>query len=213
MTPPVPAAPVDPDEARRRVLEELAKGEYHRDDGFLSRVLGLLEDWLDSLSGGAGGSSAALIVIMVVIAVVLLGIGLLVARRSGRLRRDTALGVSSRLDADPVLSAEELRRRARAAAGESRHSDAAVLGMRALVRDLQERTLSEVTEGKTAHEAAAEAALAFPALRHRLLRAADVFDTAAYSRHRIDAKSAEDVVRLAEYVAEATPRLLAGEDA
>jgi hypothetical protein len=205
--------PVDPDEARRRILEELARGEYHHDQSFLGRLLGLLEDWLASLTGGAGGTSPLLIAVLVVVVLIVIAAALAVLRRGGRLRRDTTLSVSSRLDADPVLSAQELRRRARDAADGSRHGDAAVLGMRALVRDLQERTLLDLGEGMTAHEAAREAATAFPDVRTRLARAADVFDTAAYSRHRIDAKHAEDVVRLAEYLAEAVPRLQVGEDA
>lgn len=198
---------MDPDEARRKVLEELARGEYHRDQGFLSWFLGLLDDWLDSLAGGTGGTSPVLIALLGVL-VLLVALALLaVLRRSGRMRRDTALSVSSHLDADPVLSALELRRRARSAADEHRSGDAAVLGMRSLVRDLEERTLLDLAEGMTAHEASQEASRSFPDVRTRLLRAAVVFDTAAYSRHQVDAKSAEDVVRLAEYVAEATPQL------
>jgi hypothetical protein len=204
---------VDPDEARRRVLEELARGEYHRGKGFLAWFLGVLEDWLDSLTGGGDGASPVLIVLLAVLCLLVVLALLAVLRRSGRMRRDTALSVSSRLDADPVLSAQELRRRARAAADEHRHGDAAVLGMRSLVRDLQERTLLDLADGMTAHEASHEASRAFPDVRTRLLRAAQVFDTAAYSRHHVDAKSAEDVVRLAEYVAEATPQLREPESA
>ncbi|WP_152354378.1 DUF4129 domain-containing protein [Brachybacterium subflavum] len=204
---------MDPDEARRKVLEELARGEYHRDQGFLPWLLGTLEDWLSSLTGGAGGASSVLIVLLAVVVLLAALSAFAVLRRSGRMRRDTALSVSSRLDADPVLSAQELRRRARAAADEQRPGDAAVLGMRSLVRDLQERTLLDLAEGMTAHEAAGDASRAFPDVRTRLLRAAQVFDTAAYSRHHVDAKSAEDVVRLAEYVAEATPQLRESEPA
>ena len=77
------------------------------------------------------------------------------------------------------------------------------------MRDLEERTLLDVATGMTAHEAAHRAASSFPDLRGRLQRAADAFDTAAYSVRTAGPKQAEDLLRLAEYIAETAPDLTA----
>ena len=137
----------------------------------------------------------------------------LVLRRTGLLRRSPALAVDAALDAEPVLSGEELRGAARDAIDAGRTDDGTVLALRALVRDLEERTLLDVATGMTAHEAATRAALTFPDLRGRLQRGADAFDTAAYSVRSVGGKPAEDMLRLAEYIAETSPDLSALEQA
>lgn len=198
---------MDPDEARRRVLEELSRREYRRSEGFLAWLLGQIESWIASVLRVDSGGSGTLIAVLVALGAVVLLVAVLVLRRTGLIRRDRAVRVASSLRADPVLSGAELRDRARAAVDARRWNDAAVLGMRALVRDLEERTLLDVSEGMTAHEAAQSAARPFPDLRARLLRAAETFDAAAYSRHTVSPKQAEDLVRLAEYLSDATPQL------
>src|SRR5699024_11653487 len=85
---------------------------------------------------------------------------------------------------------------------EERFDDATVLALRSLVRDLEVRTLLDVTVGMTAHEAAASASHSFPDLTSRLQRGADAFDTAAYSHRAVAAKQAEDLLRLTEYRSE-----------
>lgn len=199
--------PVDPEEARRRTLEELSKGEYDDSPGFVAWLLQTLEDWLAGILDGVDGSSplqaglAILIVIALVVATVL------VLRRTGLLRRGHALAVDVELDAEPVLCAEELRAASRRAVDAGRTDDGTVLALRALVRDLEERTLLDVAAGMTAHEAARDAAVSFPDLQGRLDRAAAAFDTAAYSQRTASPKQAEDLLRLAEYIAEASPDL------
>lgn len=204
----IPAAPpLDPDEARSRVHEELAKSEYDDSPGFLDWLLGLIERWLTDLLGGVDGSSPAQAGIAVLLALLLGAAVVLVLRRTGLLRRSHALSVAAQLDAEPVLGAAQLRRAAREASEGGRHDDATVLALRALVRDLEERTLLEVTAGLTAHEAAVRSARPFPELRGRLQRGADAFDTAAYSHRSATAKEADDLLRLAEYIAETAPEL------
>ncbi|OFT59881.1 hypothetical protein HMPREF3159_06450 [Brachybacterium sp. HMSC06H03] len=210
----IPAAPrLGPDEARERILEELAKDEYDDSPGFVAWLLGAIEDWLARMVDGVDGSSATQTVIAVVLALVLAAVVVLVLRRTGLLRRSPALAVDAALDAEPVLSGEELRGAARDAIGAGRTDDGTVLALRALVRDLEERTLLDVATGMTAHEAATRAALTFPDLRGRLQRGADAFDTAAYSVRSVGAKPAEDMLRLAEYIAETSPDLSALEQA
>lgn len=210
----IPAAPrLGPDEARERILEELAKDEYDDSPGFVAWLLGAIEDWLARMVDGVDGSSATQTVIAVLLALVLATVVVLVLRRTGLLRRSPALAVDAALDAEPVLSGEELRGAARDAIDAGRTDDGTVLALRALVRDLEERTLLDVATGMTAHEAATRAALTFPDLRGRLQRGADAFDTAAYSVRSVGVKLAEDMLRLAEYIAETSPDLSALEQA
>lgn len=210
----IPAAPrLGPDEARERILEELAKDEYDDSPGFVAWLLGAIEDWLARMVDGVDGSSAMQTVVAVLLALVLAAVVVLVLRRTGLLRRSPALAVDAALDAEPVLSGEELRGAARDAIDAGRTDDGTVLALRALVRDLEERTLLDVATGMTAHEAATRAALTFPDLRGRLQRGADAFDTAAYSVRSVGGKPAEDMLRLAEYIAETSPDLSALEQA
>jgi hypothetical protein len=197
----IPAAPaLGPDEARERILEELSKAEYDDSPGFVAWLLGTIEDWLNSLMVGIDGSSASQAVIVVLVVLALVAVVVLVLRRTGMLRRSPSLAVEAALDAEPVLSAEELRGAARTAIDAGRVDD---------VRDLEERTLLDVATGMTAHEAAQRATASFPDLRGRLQRGADAFDTAAYSVRSAGPKQAEDLLRLAEYIAETAPDLAA----
>lgn len=205
----IPASPpnVDPDEARRRVHEELTKSEYQEDTGFLPWLLGVIETWLAEILDGIDGSSTAQAGIAIALGVLLIAAAVLVLRRTGLIRRGAALSVEASLAADPVLSAGQLREASHAAIAESRFDDGTVLALRALVRDLEERTLLDVSEGMTSHEAMNAAARPFPDLRSRLLLGAQAFDTAAYSHRSTRAKQAEDLLRLAEYIAGSTPDL------
>ena len=205
---PLPTGGVDlpPDDARGRIRRELLKPEYDDSPGFVQWVLGAIERWLTTMLDGISGSSPAHWVVAVIVGLALLTAAVLVLRRSGMLRRSAELSVASDLDADPVQTAQ-LRRRASDAASGERWDDAVVLAMRALVRDLDERTLVDVVAGMTAHEAAAAAREYFPELSSPLQKIADDFDTAAYSRSSVGAKSARDAVKLAEYLAQTSPTL------
>lgn len=211
---PVPAGPpLDPDEARARVLEELGKSEYDDSPGFVAWLLSTIENWLAEMMDGVDGTSAVLTGVTVALALALIIAAVLVLRRTGLLRRSPALEVSAELDAEPVLTGAELRQASRDAIGAGRTDDGTVLALRALVRDLEERTLLDVAAGMTAHEAAVRAAAAFPELHGRLQRGADAFDTAAYSHRSTTAKQADDLLRLAEYIAESSPDLAAADEA
>ena len=211
----IPAAPppVDPDDARSRIRDELAKSEYDDSEGFVAWLLRVIEEWLLSLADGIDGSSTAQAAIAIVLLLLLGAVVVLVLRRTGLIRRGAVLSVASALDAEPVLSAGELRDSAHRAIAEERFDDATVLALRSLVRDLEVRTLLDVTVGMTAHEAAASASHSFPDLASRLQRGADAFDTAAYSHRAVAAKQAEDLLRLTEYIAESTPDLTDSEPA
>lgn len=196
---------VDPEEARRRILEELARGEYGRRDSIIQRILGVIQDALDALTGRSGGDAVAGALVAGVLALAAVVLLVALVRRGGLVRGRVLLREDTALASDPAVGADELRRRAADARDAGRSDDAVVLALRAVVRDLSERTLLEVTDGMTAHEAAVGAARAFPELRGRLLRTAEAFDTAAYSRRSTSAKQADDAVRLAEYLAQSAP--------
>ncbi|GAA1288249.1 DUF4129 domain-containing protein [Brachybacterium alimentarium] len=206
--PPVP----DPDEARSRVFDELSKAEYDDSPGFVQWLLGVIERWLTDLFDSVDGTSTVQVGLAIALMAVLLVVVVLVLRRTGLIRRSHTLAVAPGLDADPVLSAHDLREQARTALNAGRFDDGTVLALRALVRDLEVRTLLDVTSGMTAHEAAARAAAPYPDLRGRLLRGADAFDTAAYSHRPATAKAADDLLRLAEYIAESAPDLSTADD-
>ena len=205
----IPAGPppLDPDEARSRILEELAEAEYDNSPGFVDWLLGQIEQWYTNLVAGIDGSSAAQAGIAVLLLLALLVVAFLVLRRTGLIRRSHSLAVAPELNADPVLTAAELREASRSAISSGRFDDGAVLALRSLVRDLDQRTLLDVSAGLTAHEAAERAALSYPDLRGRLQRGATAFDTAAYSPRHATEKQADDLLRLAEDPAEAAPEL------
>lgn len=207
----IPAGPppLDPDEARSRILEELAKAEYDNSPGFVDWLLGKIEQWYSDLVAGIDGSSAAQAGIAVLLLLALLVVAFLVLRRTGMIRRSHSLAVAPELDADPVLTAAELREASRSSITSGRFDDGAVLALRSLVRDLDQRTLLDVSAGLTAHEAADRAAFSYPDLRGRLQRGATAFDTAAYSPRHATEKQADDLLRLAEYIAESAPDLTA----
>lgn len=205
----IPASPpdVDPDEARRVILEELSKSEYDDSPGFVPWLLGIIEGWLMEVLEGIDGSSTAQAGLFVLLMLLIAGVVFLVLRRTGMIRRGATVSVATSLDAREDLTAAQLREAAREAIASRRDDDATVLAMRALVRDLDERTLLDVTDGMTAHEAAEAASTRFPELRGRLELGADAFDTAAYSYRSVSAKRAEDMVRLTEYIAQSSPDL------
>ncbi|MGO2607673.1 MAG: DUF4129 domain-containing protein [Brachybacterium tyrofermentans] len=207
----IPAGPppLDPDEARSRILEELAEAEYDNSPGFVDWLLGQIEQWYTNLVAGIDGSSAAQAGIAVLLLLALLVVAFLVLRRTGLIRRSHSLAVAPELNADPVLTAAELREASRSAISSGRFDDGAVLALRSLVRDLDQRTLLDVSAGLTAHEAAERAALSYPDLRGRLQRGATAFDTAAYSPRHATEKQADDLLRLAEYIADSAPDLTA----
>ncbi|HIY25140.1 MAG TPA: DUF4129 domain-containing protein [Candidatus Brachybacterium merdigallinarum] len=202
-----PDLPVDPDTARERVLEELSKQEYDDSPGFIDWLLATIDAWLTDLLDGIDGSSTAQAAIAIAVVLLLAVVVFLLLRRTGLIRRGASLGVAPELDAEPVLSGAQLREAAHAAITEGRLDDGAVLALRALVRDLEERTLLDVVAGMTSHEAATAAGLAFPELEGRLRQGAAAFDTAAYSVRSVRPKQAEDLLRLAEFIAESSPDL------
>ncbi|MFE1792341.1 DUF4129 domain-containing protein [Streptomyces sp. NPDC059525] len=172
--------------AREAAERELAKPIYHQDEpGLLQRALDRFWEWLgeffDRASGATPGGGLGLLVIalLVVLAVAALW------WRLGTPHR-TARGAGTLFDEGP-RSAADHRAAADAHAAAGRWNEAVRERMRAVVRSLEERTLLDPRPGRTADEAAAEAARSLPAHTDELRAAARTFDDVTYGGRTADA--------------------------
>ncbi|WP_438855308.1 DUF4129 domain-containing protein [Agromyces sp. M3QZ16-3] len=192
------APPLDPDapEARRWLVEELAKPEYRAAEPTLFDLAAqAVRDWIASLFSGASGlpmPTLALIAVLVVVGLV--GLGLLVFGLP-RLRR-RAPGPVPLFDDDDLRDAATLRRAADRAAASGDWTLAIEERFRALVRGLVERELVRVHPGTTAHGMARAASEPFPDHGPALERAADAFDGVRYLGRAGDARTHGEVAAL-----------------
>ncbi|MFD8982574.1 DUF4129 domain-containing protein [Streptomyces sp. NPDC059564] len=181
-TPPV----TTPREAAREAAErELSKPAYHQDDpGLLQRALDRLWEWLgDFFDRAAGATPGGGLGLFAIALLVVLAVGAL-WWRLGTPRR-TATGASALFDDGP-RSAADHRAAAEAHAAAGRWTEAVQERMRALVRSLEERTLLDPRPGRTADEAAAEAAASLPGHAADLRAAARAFDDVTYGGRAAD---------------------------
>jgi hypothetical protein len=175
-------APVDPDadEARRWLVDELAKPDYRAaQPTWFDIVSAAIGDWFASLRFGGvdgGPNLGALIVVLAVIAalvVAFLVFGL------PRFARKSAVDGELFGDADYRDSAT-IRAAAEAAAA-SGDIDLAILEIfRSTARSLAERTVVSTSPGTTAHDFAVRAGAAFPEFAAALTTAAASFDGVRY---------------------------------
>ncbi|MGR2753235.1 DUF4129 domain-containing protein [Agromyces arachidis] len=174
--------PLDPDapEARRWVLDELAKPEYRAAEPTAFDLFAqAVRDWFANLFDGAGGLPLPALWLIAALAVALLvAVGVLVFGLP-RLRRRAAAPTPLFDDGD-VRDADALRRAASAAEASGDWTLAVEERFRAVVRSLVERELVRVHPGTTAHGMAAAAATPFPDRRDRLEAAAADFDAVRY---------------------------------
>ncbi|MGF0117711.1 DUF4129 domain-containing protein [Promicromonospora sp. Marseille-Q5078] len=169
--------PVDPDRetAHRWLLEELSRPEYATSPSLLERLLRWLGDLFDGLTLGDGRFPLAFVLVVAVVLVA--AIAWWVAgpvRLSRRPRRSVVV-----LDGDE-RSAAELRASADAAAAREDWSAAVLDRFRALVRSLEERVVLDERPGRTAQEAADDAAARLPSVAAGLHGAAALFDDVCY---------------------------------
>ena len=108
-----------------------------------------------------------------------------------------AARVATPLFGGVTRSADEHRRAADAAAAAGRFDEAVHERMRALVRGLEERDLIDERPGRTAREAAREAARAVPGAAGAVDAAAARFDEIAYGGRAADSAAA-DLLRAAD---------------
>ncbi|WP_370524156.1 DUF4129 domain-containing protein [Cellulomonas sp. APG4] len=173
--------PVQPDAetARQWVREELSDPIYHESESLLDRLVTWVLEQLDRLGQAASGVDVrtALVVIvgLVVVGVV---IALVV---TGPVRRARAARRTSRsVFTDDVRTTAQLRASADALAAQGLWSEAVLDRFRAILRSLEDRALLDDRPGRTAHEAADEAAARLPDVAADLVRAGRLFDDVCY---------------------------------
>jgi hypothetical protein len=187
--------PLDPsgDEARSKLRRELLRPEYHQRNLFqqvYDWILRRIERGLQAASDAPPLSTLAAMVVFVGLA---LGLAFLVSRA-----RRTARGQQEKravLTAE-VVTADELRARARAALAAGRHEEAVVEGFRALtVRQVERGRLAD-NPGATAHEVALDLAAEFPRLRDQVHSSANLFDAVLYGDRPATHEQASAVLTL-----------------
>ena len=174
--------PVDPDaeEARRLLLDELAKPDYREaQPSWFDRLAAAIGDWLQSLTlGSAAGPPGIGLLIVILVVVVALVVAFLVF---GLPRLSTKSRVAGSLFGDDdARDAATIRRAAESAASGGEFALAITEMFRATARGLAERTVLSTTPGTTAHDFALRAATAFPAFVGPLGDAAVAFDEVRY---------------------------------
>ncbi|MDN5726965.1 MAG: DUF4129 domain-containing protein [Propionibacteriales bacterium] len=200
MSPPIT---IGRDEARRRAEEELAKAKYQGLPTWLQDLLGWLEDRLTDFaelirlanripsSSGPGEFNwiYLLVVIVVVVAIVLMGwkFGLPTWRR--RIKDAT-------VSADPEQSPDDYRSIADRAAAAQEWTVAVRERFRALVRELEERTIIDPRPARTALEAAGTSARMLPAVEPELHEGALLFNDVMYGERVADQPGYERMVAI-----------------
>lgn len=182
-TPPV-TTPREP--AQEAAERELSKPMYHENDpGLLDRALRKLLDWIDDLFEAASGATpGGTLGLVVIVLLAVLAASALWWRLGAPGRIRTASGV---LFDNGIRSAADHRTAADAHAAAGRWTEAVQERMRAVVRSLEERTLLDPRPGRTADEAAAEAAVSLPDHAGDLRAAARTFDDVTYGGRSADA--------------------------
>ncbi|OIJ66117.1 hypothetical protein WN71_020135 [Streptomyces mangrovisoli] len=174
-----PPVTVPRDPAREAARRELSKGLYHQNDpSLLQRALNALWDWLDRVFGTAASATPGGAVGLTVVIVAVLAVAAALWWRLGTPRRQP--GSAPALFDERPRSAAEHRAAAEAHAAQAHWNAAVQERMRAVVRSLEERALLDARPGRTADEAAAEAARSLPVHTERLRAAAREFDDVAY---------------------------------
>ncbi|GAA3883542.1 DUF4129 domain-containing protein [Streptomyces sedi] len=205
-----PPLTVPSDPAREAAERELSQDVYTRHEpGLFRRVW----DWLwerlfgvlESAAFHTPGGWLGLLVIVLILVAVLVAVRL----RLGALRTAAGPRADRALFTDEPRTAAEHRAAAEAHAAAGRWSEAVRERMRALVRALEERALLDPRPGRTATEAAAEAARALPTLGTRLHDAAALFDAVAYGEHPATADDHARLAALDDEARRATPDLAA----
>jgi hypothetical protein len=205
----VPVVP-DADTAREWARQELADPIYHQRESLLSSVIRWVAERFAELQAALGsmdGRLAAVVLgslVLVAVLLVLLFVG--PVRRARRVGRG-----STEVFVDDERTAAELRASADALAAAGRWSEAVLDRYRAILRSLDERALLDDRPGRTAHEAAVEAAVVLPTCAADLHRASRLFDDVCYGDVRAKAdddawlREVDATVRSTRPAARATP--------
>ena len=178
-----------PDQARRWLVEELAKAEYQDSASFLERFFRWLSDLLNREPTGSADGVSAPPIVLIAIGIALLAalVFLLLRIRQDRevlkTPREAVLGELDLSMADYLARAE--------AALRSQQWGAAVLDYtRAFARDAADRDLLRDAPSLTAHEIGLQLVPVFPTLTDEIRSGMDRFDAVRYSRYAATAADA-----------------------
>lgn len=204
-----PPLTVSREAARRAAEEELSKSRYHdQDPSLFQRGLNRFWDWVGDLLGRAadatpgGGLGLFVVVLLVLLA------GALLWWRLGSPTRARSKPDAALFDDRPRTAAEH-RAAAETHAAAARWNAAVQERMRALVRSLEERALLDPRPGRTADEAAAEAARLLPGHTDELRAAAQDFDHVTYGDRSADASTYTRLSTLDQALEQTRPVLTA----
>lgn len=194
------------DEARARAEHELAKAKYGGTPDWLSSALDRVShvaerfiELLAKLAGGPGSAGAginwgfliAVGLLLAAIAIVVWRVGL------PRWRRPSTAGAVA---ADPTVQPTDYRTRAEALAAAGDWRGAVRDRFRALVRELETRTILDVRPARTALETAAGAGRHLPELAGRLWAGAEGFNAVLYGEGTADEAAYRRMVALDDEV-------------
>lgn len=196
------------EQARRWATEELAKGEYARArPGPVQRALTWLWDQIrDLLSqlpavSGSGWALAAVAVIVVLV------IGYAIWRSGGIGPVRPTAGRGGIFGDEAELTSAEHRAAADRAVAQGDWETAVVERFRAIVRQLEERTLLAPRPGRTAGEVASEIRTTLPDLADQVSLASDIFGAVRYGGRAATRESALQVQSVDEALGAARPVL------
>jgi hypothetical protein len=200
------------DEAQRRAVAELAKAKYGGTPEWMrdaaERVARLLERLADTVQrvltlgqGGGGGISWGFVLAVVLL---LAAIGLVVWRVGLPRWRRRYGGATVDLEAEKP--AADYRSTAAAAAEVGDWTNAVRDRFRAVVRELEIRTILDVRPARTAWEAAFSAAKELPDCRDQLRTGAESFNAVVYGDRPADQQTYAAMVALDEQVTAAADR-------
>ena len=197
---------IGPEEAQRRAAEELAKAKYggtpqwlsdlaDRADAAVSRLVELFLRAFDHRLGAGGGVNwgfvVAVLLLLAAVVLVVWRVGL--PRWRGR-RRDAAV------ELDPTRAAADYRTTADQAAAAGDWAAAVRDRFRAVVRELEVRTILDVRPARTASEAAYRASRALPDCTEVLRAGAESFNAVVYGDRPATAETYRQMVALDDRV-------------
>jgi hypothetical protein len=191
------AAPVGRDEAQQAAERELSKGVYAQNQpGPVERAVEAALDWIVRLLDRAASATPGGVAGLLLLVLLVVGLAVLVAWRTGPVRRG-ARAATVTVELSGPLDAAEHRRRADRYAAAGQFAEAVRERMRAIVRELESRGVLEPRPGRTADEVAREAGAVVPAVAPDLRTAAGVFDEVWYGG-RVATAQADALLRQAD---------------
>jgi hypothetical protein len=208
------AAPLEPgrEVARQWARRELSDPVYAQArPGLFRRAVEWLLSKLSNIHLGASAltdpyTAIALLTLLVVV------VAVVVRLRTGGLRGPGRVARRDGLFTEADRTAAEHRALADRAAAQGRWAQAVQERFRAVIRSLDERALLDDRPGRTADEAARQAARLLPGLADQLAHAATLFDDVTYGELQAGAQD-DAALRELDDAVRASPRVGAGQPA